>query len=94
MTATLTFTIASPTVNTAVPYSATNGDALRMLNALRVYYGQISDGAGGMRDRTDLETVQALFADLRTEIVQRTQVQEKINTQNAQVNNIAPIGLA
>lgn len=57
--ATLTFTATSliPRVKTI-----SAGDTTRLLNAYRTIYGQVSDGIGGMRDRTDQEIFN-IFAD-------------------------------
>ncbi len=47
-------------------------DTTRMLNAYRVLYGKVSDGAGGMRDRTNQEIfdllADALFSYMRSTV--------------------------
>lgn len=57
--ATLTFTATSLTPRAK---TISVGDTTRLLNAYRTIYGQVSDGAGGLRDRTDQEIFN-IFAD-------------------------------
>ncbi len=45
------------------------GDTTRLLNAYKLQLGQVSDGSGGLRDRTNQETFDAfvdnIFAGMR-----------------------------
>lgn len=56
-----TISIAATGVTTRSKTISTN-DTQRLLNAFRKVYGQVSDGAGGMRDMTDQEIFNR-FAD-------------------------------
>lgn len=66
--ATLTFSATSLTPR-AKTISA--GDTTRLLNAYRTIYGQVPDGVGGMRDRTDQECLN-VFADGLFNYIQET----------------------
>lgn len=52
----------SATGLTARTKTITAGDTTRLLDAYRVIYGKVPDGAGGMRDRTNQEIFD-VFAD-------------------------------
>lgn len=78
-------------LNQSKTFTASNADATRMINALRAYYGQVPNGGGTMRDRTDAETIDALFADVIATIKQRVQVQERKAAEAASVDSIQPI---
>lgn len=66
--ATLTFTATSLTPRAKTISVA---DTTRLLNAYRTIYGQVPDGIGGMRDRTDQECLN-IFADGLFNYIQET----------------------
>lgn len=90
--ATYVQTVVAGAINQSQTFTASNGDAARMLNAMRAYYGQVSDGTPtGMRDRTDAETISAIFADVIATIKQRVLVQERKAAQASAVDSLQPI---
>lgn len=91
---TFTPAIVAGAFNRSKTFNFSGADATRLLNGLRAFYGQVSDGLGGLRDRTDIETVDAWFADIMSTAQQRTQFQEKRAAQAASVDSIAAIGVS
>jgi len=90
--ATYTQTVVAGAINQTKVFTASNGDATRMLAAAKSYYGQVSDGTPtGMRDRTDAEAIDAIFNDVIATIKQRTLVQERKTAQATSVDSLQPI---
>lgn len=89
--ATYTQTVVAGAINQTKVFTASNGDATRMLTAMKAYFGKVSDGAGGVRDMTDAEVIDAIFADVIATLKQRTLVQERKAAQTASVDSLAPI---
>lgn len=65
------------------------GDTTRLLNAYRVIYGQVPDGAGGMRDRTNQEIFDRFSDGLFDYIREQVRNVERGTASNA----VADIGL-
>lgn len=58
--------------------------ATRVLDAYRIIFGQVSNGAGGFRPRTDQETFDALADSLFSEIISAT-IQREADTAKAAI---------
>lgn len=61
--------------------------ATRVLDAYRVIFGQVSNGAGGLRARTDQEVFDALADSLFNEVITAT-VQREADTAKASITPI------
>jgi hypothetical protein len=89
--ATYTQTVVAGAINQSQTFTASNGDASRMLTAMKAFFGKVPDGSGGLRDMTDAETIAAIFADNIATIKQRVLIYEQKAAQKASVDSIAPI---
>lgn len=77
-----------------IPVTYPDGDAPRILAALKWNYGQVSDGAGGMRDMTNAEALAKLSASVRHSVVDMVLRYERETAAKAAADAVVPVAVS
>lgn len=77
-----------------IPVTYPTGDAPRILAALKWHYGQVSDGAGGMRDMTNQEALDKLAVSVRKSLVDIVFRYEREVAAKAAADAVVPVAVS